>query len=52
MRSRKLAVLQSMLLPPTVHGDETGDLLVVGWGRTKGAIEEAVDRIKTFTASL
>ena len=44
MRSRKLAVLQSMLLPPAVHGDDAGDLLVVGWGSTKGAIEEAVDR--------
>jgi 2-oxoglutarate ferredoxin oxidoreductase subunit alpha len=47
MRSRKLAVLQSMLLPPTIHGDDTGDLLVVGWGSTKGAIEEAVDRLRT-----
>jgi 2-oxoglutarate ferredoxin oxidoreductase subunit alpha len=46
MRSRKLAVLQSMLLPPTVHGDDTGELLVVGWGSTKGAIEEAVDRLR------
>ena len=46
MRSRKLAVLQSMLLPPEVHGDDTGDLLVVGWGSTKGAIEEAVDRLR------
>jgi 2-oxoglutarate ferredoxin oxidoreductase subunit alpha len=44
MRSRKLAVLQSMLRPPEVHGDATGDLLVVGWGSTLGAIEEAVDR--------
>jgi 2-oxoglutarate ferredoxin oxidoreductase subunit alpha len=46
MRSRKLAVLQSMLLPPTVHGDDSGDLLIVGWGSTKGAIEEAVDRVR------
>jgi 2-oxoglutarate/2-oxoacid ferredoxin oxidoreductase subunit alpha len=46
MRSRKLAVLQSMLLPPDVHGDDTGDLLVVGWGSTKGAIDEAVDRLR------
>ncbi|HEU4994929.1 MAG TPA: 2-oxoacid:acceptor oxidoreductase subunit alpha [Gemmatimonadaceae bacterium] len=46
MRSRKLAVLQSMLLPPPIHGSETGDLLVVGWGSTKGAIEEAVDRAR------
>ena len=43
MRSRKLAVLQSMLTRPPVHGDESGDLLIVGWGSTKGAIEEAVD---------
>jgi 2-oxoglutarate ferredoxin oxidoreductase subunit alpha len=43
MRSRKLATLQRSLKPPTVHGDPEGDLLVVGWGSTRGAIEEAVD---------
>jgi len=46
MRSRKLAVLQSALKPPAVHGDPEGDLLVVGWGSTLGAIEEAVDRLR------
>jgi 2-oxoglutarate ferredoxin oxidoreductase subunit alpha len=46
MRSRKLAVLQSLLAPPPVYGDEEGELLVVGWGSTKGAIEEAVDRTR------
>jgi len=46
MRSRKLAVFQQMLRPPAVHGDESGDLLVVGWGSTLGAIEEAVDRAR------
>jgi 2-oxoglutarate/2-oxoacid ferredoxin oxidoreductase subunit alpha len=46
MRSRKLAVLQQMLMPPTVRGDESGSLLIVGWGSTKGAIEEAVDRAR------
>jgi 2-oxoglutarate/2-oxoacid ferredoxin oxidoreductase subunit alpha len=44
MRARKIAVLQSMLAPPPVNGDDSGDLLVVGWGSTKGAIEEAVER--------
>jgi 2-oxoglutarate ferredoxin oxidoreductase subunit alpha len=29
-----------------VYGAERGDLLVVGWGSTKGAIEEAVDRLR------
>jgi len=46
MRSRKLAVLQSALRPPRVHGEESGDLLVVGWGSTLGCIEEAVDLLR------
>jgi 2-oxoglutarate ferredoxin oxidoreductase subunit alpha len=46
MRSRKLATLQRSLKPPAVHGDPEGDLLVVGWGSTRGAIEEAVDRVR------
>ncbi|MCU7873114.1 MAG: 2-oxoacid:acceptor oxidoreductase subunit alpha [Candidatus Thiodiazotropha sp. (ex Lucinoma borealis)] len=46
MRSRKFAALASTLKPPVVHGDEEGDLLVVGWGSTLGAIEEAVDRAR------
>jgi len=46
MRSRKLAVFQSTLMPPEIHGDAEGDLLVVGWGSTQGAIEEAVDRAR------
>jgi 2-oxoglutarate/2-oxoacid ferredoxin oxidoreductase subunit alpha len=45
MRSRKLAVLQQMLTPPVINGDAAGgELLIVGWGSTKGAIEEAVER--------
>ncbi len=43
MRSRKLAALAATLKPPEIHGDATGDLLIVGWGSTLGAIEEAVD---------
>ena len=46
MRSRKLAALAATLVPPRVHGDPDGDLLVVGWGSTLGAIEEAVDRLR------
>jgi 2-oxoglutarate ferredoxin oxidoreductase subunit alpha len=43
MRSRKLATLSETMKPPEIHGDDTGDLLIVGWGSTLGAIEEAVD---------
>ena len=41
-RSLKLAALQRTLACPEVFGDPEGDMLVVGWGSTKGAIEEAV----------
>ena len=46
MRSRKIAALRASLKPPKVHGDPEGDLLVVGWGSTQGAIVEAVDRAR------
>jgi len=46
MRSRKLAALAATLKPPEVHGDPEGDLLIVGWGSTIGAIEEAVDKAR------
>ena len=45
-RSLKLAALQKSLKTPSVFGDAQGDLLVVGWGSTKGAIEEAVTRVR------
>ena len=45
-RSLKLAALQKTLKTPPVFGDDEGDLLVVGWGGTKGAIEEAVGRLR------
>jgi len=46
MRSRKLALLHETMSPPLIHGDDSGRLLIVGWGSTKGAIEEAVDRAR------
>ena len=45
-RSLKLAALQKTLKAPPLYGDNDGDLLVVGWGSTKGVIEEAIDRLR------
>jgi 2-oxoglutarate ferredoxin oxidoreductase subunit alpha len=45
-RSLKLAALQKTLKTPTIFGDPSGDLLVIGWGSTKGAIEEAVTAVR------
>ena len=52
MRSRKIAVFQNTLMPPRVYGDDEGELLVVGWGSTKGAIEEAIDRARAERLSV
>ncbi len=45
-RSLKLAALQKTLTAPEIFGDAKGDLLVLGWGSTKGAIEEAVASLR------
>jgi 2-oxoglutarate ferredoxin oxidoreductase subunit alpha len=45
-RSHKLAALQKTLKTPPVFGDAKGDLLIIGWGSTKGAIEEAVTNLR------
>jgi 2-oxoglutarate ferredoxin oxidoreductase subunit alpha len=45
-RSLKLATFQKTLKAPAIHGGEDGELLIVGWGSTKGAIEEAVERLR------
>jgi 2-oxoglutarate ferredoxin oxidoreductase subunit alpha len=45
-RSSKLAAFQKTLAVPPVVGDPSGDLLLVGWGSTKGAIEEAGGRLR------
>ena len=45
-RSMKIAALQKTLLPPEVVGPKEGDLLVLGWGSTKGAIEEAAAALR------
>ncbi|MDH4104209.1 MAG: 2-oxoacid:acceptor oxidoreductase subunit alpha, partial [Thermoleophilia bacterium] len=44
-RSLKLVALQKTLRPPPLFGEPEGDLLIVGWGSTKGVIEESVERL-------
>ena len=45
-RSLKLAAFQKTLAAPTVFGGPEGDLLVIGWGSTRGPIEEAVQGLR------
>lgn len=46
-RSRKLTTFQKTLRTPPVFGGDDGDLLLVGWGSTCGAIEEAVSSLRS-----
>src|SRR6202008_132564 len=43
-RARKIANIANDIPPLQVKGPEQGDLLVIGWGGTYGAITTAVDR--------
>lgn len=45
-RLSKAAVLQAQAVPPEVTGDDSPELLLVSWGSTKGAVEEAVEKLR------
>jgi 2-oxoglutarate ferredoxin oxidoreductase subunit alpha len=42
LRAQKVEKVAQDIPKLAVHGDESGDVLVVGWGSTRGAIEAAV----------
>ena len=44
LRAEKVERVTQEIPPLEIHGVDEGDLLVVGWGSTRGAIEVAVDR--------
>lgn len=45
-RRRKLQALAATLPTPKVYGPPEGNVLLVGWGSTRGPIQEAVDRAR------
>jgi len=45
-RRRKLQALAATLPKPTVYGPAEGQVLLVGWGSSRGPIREAVDRAR------
>ena len=46
LRAEKVAKVSQDIAPLSVYGDASGDVLVVGWGSTQGAIRVAVDRLR------
>src|SRR6266403_2470719 len=45
-RRKKLQALAESLPTPKVYGPPEGNVLLVGWGSTRGPIQEAVDRAR------
>ena len=46
LRAEKVARVAEDIPVQTVYGDEEGDLLVVGWGGTRGHLQNAVDQLR------
>ncbi|MCL4156582.1 UNVERIFIED_CONTAM: hypothetical protein GTU68_004732, partial [Idotea baltica] len=45
-RAEKVAGIRDSIKTPEVHGPASGDLLVLGWGSTYGAITEACEQMR------
>jgi 2-oxoglutarate/2-oxoacid ferredoxin oxidoreductase subunit alpha len=52
LRQAKVAGIAKDIPPLEVHGPAEGDLLVLGWGSTYGAIRSAVERLQGLGASI
>lgn len=46
LRAAKVERIAEDIPPTEVYGDTAGDVLIVGWGSTRGAITAAVDRAR------
>jgi len=51
-RRKKIQQFAQTLPLPEIYGEGEGDLLVIGWGSTKGPIREAVDRARKSGAKV
>jgi 2-oxoglutarate ferredoxin oxidoreductase subunit alpha len=52
LREAKIAGIAADIPPLEVYGPQEGDLLVLGWGSTYGAIRSAVERLQGRGASI
>jgi 2-oxoglutarate ferredoxin oxidoreductase subunit alpha len=46
LRAEKIQRIAQEIPPTDIDGDQTGELLVIGWGSTRGAIESAVESVR------
>ncbi len=48
LRAEKVLKVADFIDPTEVYGESEGNLLIIGWGSTSGAIKTAVDRLRTL----
>jgi len=46
IRSRKIRIVREALKTPEIFGASMGDLLIVGWGSSRGVIEESITALR------
>ena len=46
VRAEKVERVADDIPPTAIYGDQAGDLLVIGWGSTRGSIEAAIERCR------
>jgi len=46
LRAEKVKKVAQFIAPLTIYGDTEGDLIIIGWGSTEGAIKSAIDRLR------
>jgi len=49
-RREKIKAVAATIPAPEIHGDDSGDVLLVSWGSTWGPVREATDRLRTAGA--
>ncbi len=52
IRNEKVHAFQRVLDTPSIFGSPEGEILIVGWGTTRGAIEEAVMKLRAEGVSV
>ncbi|MFC2085922.1 2-oxoacid:acceptor oxidoreductase subunit alpha [Bacteroidota bacterium] len=52
LRAEKVARVAADIPPTRIHGDDSGTLLVIGWGSTQGSIDAAVERSRAAGRSV
>ena len=49
---KKLPLIKAEIDPPSVHGSDKPDVVIVGWGSTYGVMKEAVEELSARNVAM